>query len=236
MRTALVLLSFLVLLGEKTGFCSTEIHVFTATEGEYFENKFVFYEAGTLKVLCKNDCMKKEDILIETRDNKADNGKHSIVYEEHSHPHSFKVGIRNVISSDSGLYNCEIWSEELMMESVVFQIEVINDSTGAAAPSSVRVKKGKLCCTPPSLLLSHPSPLLWLLAIPVTVVTTSVLVLLIWRKKRAQNDVALAENSRSFRAEVEEYANISTVSDSADDTYQSLCADTMDPNQVYSSI
>ncbi|KAK7910149.1 hypothetical protein WMY93_014833 [Mugilogobius chulae] len=83
---------------------------------------------------------------------------------------------------------------------------------------------------------SGPSPLLWLLVTPVVVVMTSVLVLVICRKKRAQNDVKLRENSGRSRKETKEYENIRAVSQSADDTYQSLCADTMDPNQIYSSI
>ncbi|KAK7910148.1 hypothetical protein WMY93_014832 [Mugilogobius chulae] len=103
-------------------------------------------------------------------------------------------------------------------------------------------------------------------------VTTSVLVLLIYKKKSAQNgesgegpggrvvspvsrgsyskfmlcewfmrafcctDVELRENSGRSKAEPELYENMRAKRESADDTYQSLCVDTMDPNQIYSSI
>ncbi|KAK7910147.1 hypothetical protein WMY93_014831 [Mugilogobius chulae] len=112
------------------------------------------------------------------------------------------------------------------MESVAFQIEVINVTPSAA----VSEPSHEPDVTSDNTLLR---PQLWLLLLvtPVALAMTSVLVLLIYKKKRAQNDVELRENSGRSRAEPELYENMR-----GDDTYQSLCADTMDSNQIYSSI
>ncbi|XP_055012284.1 uncharacterized protein LOC129409747 isoform X5 [Boleophthalmus pectinirostris] len=109
-----------------------------------------------------------------------------------------------------------------MEETVQFHLEV---SRASVEPVTSTVAQ-------PELLPSGPSRLLWLLLIPVAVVMTSVPLLLICRKKKTQND----QEPRRSRTETEAYENTSAVRESADCTYQSLCVDTMDPNQIYSTV
>ncbi|XP_027131409.1 uncharacterized protein LOC104937449 isoform X3 [Larimichthys crocea] len=57
------------------------------------------------KFLCKGDCIKEEDIIIETEENRAQNGRHSIEYIEGS-ALGLHVTITEVTTSDTGWYRC----------------------------------------------------------------------------------------------------------------------------------
>ncbi|KAM9350280.1 uncharacterized protein ABDE67_007579 [Symphorus nematophorus] len=57
------------------------------------------------KFLCKNECNKAEDILIETEENRAQNGRFSIEYIKGS-TFGLHVTITQATKSDSGWYKC----------------------------------------------------------------------------------------------------------------------------------
>ncbi|XP_055012281.1 uncharacterized protein LOC129409747 isoform X3 [Boleophthalmus pectinirostris] len=221
MRPAPRLLLLLVLCGGR-GFTSAETFFFTQRKEKTLGKSFCFIHLQHQMYFCKNDCEKRENILVQTSGTREQNGRYSIGFERYSNPYVLHVGINNLMSSDSGSYRCEFWNGTVMEETVQFHLEV---SRASVEPVTSTVAQ-------PELLPSGPSRLLWLLLIPVAVVMTSVPLLLICRKKKTQND----QEPRRSRTETEAYENTSAVRESADCTYQSLCVDTMDPNQIYSTV
>ncbi|XP_055012280.1 uncharacterized protein LOC129409747 isoform X2 [Boleophthalmus pectinirostris] len=237
MRPAPRLLLLLVLCGGR-GFTSAETFFFTQRKEKTLGKSFCFIHLQHQMYFCKNDCEKRENILVQTSGTREQNGRYSIGFERYSNPYVLHVGINNLMSSDSGSYRCEFWNGTVMEETVQFHLEVSRAEPHVSKRPSVtfsvehHVTPVASTLTPPELLPSGPSRLLWLLLIPVAVVMTSVPLLLICRKKKTQND----QEPRRSRTETEAYENTSAVRESADCTYQSLCVDTMDPNQIYSTV
>uniref|UniRef100_A0A3B4B247 Immunoglobulin domain-containing protein n=1 Tax=Periophthalmus magnuspinnatus TaxID=409849 RepID=A0A3B4B247_9GOBI len=77
----------------------------TVTEGEDFTVECWFYTSGSKKIFCKNDC-DKQDILVQTAGDRAEEGRYSITYEEETNIMS--VRIKKVQMSDSGQYQCKL--------------------------------------------------------------------------------------------------------------------------------
>ncbi|KAK7910150.1 hypothetical protein WMY93_014834 [Mugilogobius chulae] len=152
---------------------------------------------------------------------------------------SVNVGIKNVVPSDSGLYRCEIRSDKWKVEFKEFQLKVISDhfsttiipSTGRYVSTNAHVRRQ-----------DNPSPEQSYLYVILVVALAAALILLLvvlsilcWRK-RVNRQKASESKEHAQILETELYENVRAVRASADDTYQSLCVDTMDPNQIYSSI
>ena len=60
---------------------------------------------GSRKFFCKDECKKEEDILVETEENRAQNGRYSIEYREGS-VFGLSVTITQLKKSDTGWYRC----------------------------------------------------------------------------------------------------------------------------------
>ncbi|KAJ0055917.1 hypothetical protein NL108_015616, partial [Boleophthalmus pectinirostris] len=103
---------------------SAETLVFEGVEGGYFKERFLFHTSGTYMLFCKNDCDKRENILVETPGTRTQSGRYSIEFNKRSNHFILHVGISDLRSSDSGSYRCEIWSGKVMEDSVEFQLEV----------------------------------------------------------------------------------------------------------------
>ncbi len=87
------------LLDGNSGFVRTD------SEGENITYGCSNTVYGRQKFLCRGDCTKEEDILIETEENQAHNGRYSIEYIKGS-AFGLHVTITHVIRSDTGRYRC----------------------------------------------------------------------------------------------------------------------------------
>ncbi|XP_042347766.1 polymeric immunoglobulin receptor-like isoform X2 [Plectropomus leopardus] len=89
---------------------------------------------GSRKFLCKGECKKQDDILLETEGNKAENGRYSIEYREKS-VFGLYVTITQLTKSDTGWYRCG-YGTALSPDSYKrFQIIVIDVPSASTPPT-----------------------------------------------------------------------------------------------------
>ncbi|XP_062283202.1 macrophage mannose receptor 1-like [Scomber scombrus] len=86
---------------------------------------------GSMKFFCKDECKKEEDILVETAENRALNGRYSIKYIEGS---GMYVTITQLEKSDTGRYKCG-YGRALSPDSFDwFPIIVVDAVSGVSLP------------------------------------------------------------------------------------------------------
>ncbi|XP_044207438.1 uncharacterized protein LOC122982316 [Thunnus albacares] len=163
----------------------------------------------TMKFFCKDECKKEEDILVETEENRAQNGRYSIEYTEGS-AFGLYVTIIQLKKSDTGWYRCGYGRASSPDSSDTFQIFVVD---GYILPSAILV--------------------------PVVVVLLAVVLLLLYKlkTKRRNSDLNTRGTSDSRNMELSvSYENRPPVSMYEDSVYQSLDPDSRDLDQNYSAL
>ena len=80
---------------------------------------------GSRKFFCKDECKKEEDILVETEENRAQNGRYSIEYTQGS-AFGLYVTITQLKKSDTGRYRCGYGRASSPDSSETFQIFVVD--------------------------------------------------------------------------------------------------------------
>ncbi|XP_022619051.1 CMRF35-like molecule 5 isoform X2 [Seriola dumerili] len=99
---------FLMLQDVKTGLINAETRIYTGTEGGNIKVSCSFFLHGNTKILCKDKCEKKEDILLETTEDRAERGRYRIEYKRGAFTEraTLYVSITQLNMSDSGRYWC----------------------------------------------------------------------------------------------------------------------------------
>ncbi|XP_055003951.1 uncharacterized protein LOC129407288 [Boleophthalmus pectinirostris] len=105
---SLLMLFVAVLCHGRRLFSKAETKVLEATEGQHFTAQCLMFFNGNKKIFCQNDCKRKEDILVETANNRQQNGRYGIEVIKESHTQLLKLNVRitNVRRSDAGSYTC----------------------------------------------------------------------------------------------------------------------------------
>ncbi|XP_060923396.1 uncharacterized protein LOC132997081 [Limanda limanda] len=112
---------------------SAGITYYTANEGETLIVKYSFRSYGSRK-LCRGPCEAGE-VLIETEENEARNGRYSIKYEKTGEAEGdLTVTFTQVSKSDSGTYQCGLGNNSSLYRE--FGILVTDDSTTTSPSSS----------------------------------------------------------------------------------------------------
>ncbi|XP_025757247.1 uncharacterized protein LOC102076635 isoform X3 [Oreochromis niloticus] len=109
MKHTLVCFIFLTLQDGNTGLVKAQTLTHRAEEGGNITVKCSFYFSGSRKLFCKEKC-ENGNILVETSDDAAQNGRYSIKYENKGFFSSdiMYVSITQLKQSDSGWYRCSL--------------------------------------------------------------------------------------------------------------------------------
>ncbi|XP_040007865.1 polymeric immunoglobulin receptor-like isoform X4 [Xiphias gladius] len=106
----------------KSGFLRTD------TEGENVTYPCMHADKRSRMFFCKGECTKEEDILIETDQTRAQNGRYGLKYQERS-VFGLYLTITRVAKSDTGRYRCG-YGRALSPESYyVFSIVIVDAPT-----------------------------------------------------------------------------------------------------------
>ncbi|XP_056240654.1 CMRF35-like molecule 5 isoform X3 [Seriola aureovittata] len=142
---------FLMLQDVKTGLINAE-RPYTGTEGGNITVSCSFILNGNTKIFCKDKCEKKEDILLETTEDRAERGRYRIEYERGAVTEraTLNVSITQLSMSDSGQYWCGLkrFGPDGYEE---FEIRVIEASTTSKPNLTLRPLSTSL---PPSSTLT----------------------------------------------------------------------------------
>ncbi|XP_067449593.1 polymeric immunoglobulin receptor-like isoform X1 [Thunnus thynnus] len=183
---------------------------------------------GSRKFFCKDECKKEEDILVETEENRAQNGRYSIEYREGS-TYGLYLTITQLKKSDTGRYRCGYGRASSPDSSNTFSIFVVDDSY-VPQPGYF---------LPPAVI------------VPVVVVLLAVVLLLLYKlKTRRNSDLNTRGTSDSRNIVVTFNNNLSVINENCsvinencppvsmyeDSVYQSLDPDSSDPDQNYSAL
>ncbi|KAK2850847.1 hypothetical protein Q5P01_007123 [Channa striata] len=118
------------LLDKNAGF------IWTNTEGENFTYPCMYGENRGRFFLCRDDCKKEEEVLIETDQKKAQSGRYSIEYVDGS-AYGLHVTITQMKTSDTGRYKCgygRALSPDSFRKITVIVIEAPSSSTPTPTP------------------------------------------------------------------------------------------------------
>ncbi|XP_025757231.1 uncharacterized protein LOC109196117 isoform X6 [Oreochromis niloticus] len=109
MKHTLVCFIFLTALQDgNTGLVKAQTLTHRAEEGGNITVKCSFYFSGSRKLFCKEKC-ENGNILVETSDDAAQNGRYSIKYEiKGFFSYTLYVSITQLKQSDSGRYRCSL--------------------------------------------------------------------------------------------------------------------------------
>ncbi|XP_055012532.1 uncharacterized protein LOC129409801 isoform X2 [Boleophthalmus pectinirostris] len=243
MRFSSIFTLISVLFAGPYGFIRSQ-SLFKASEGENFTVTCLVYYFGKTQIFCKIDCDKEENILVQSAGSSQQNGRYSIQYKRvSSNIYDMSVSITDVHRSDAGLYKCGLEYGQRNSNMVEFQIEVsFEELLSYSFITASEYQSTHPTTSTPSDHLGPQTPpttrrqthLLWLLLVPVVMVMVSVLLIMVRRKKSVEQDDKTKVNPRE---DDEKYENErdAAVKECADCTYQSLCVDNMDPNQIYTS-
>ncbi|XP_044206421.1 uncharacterized protein LOC122981752 isoform X2 [Thunnus albacares] len=178
---------------------------------------------GSRKFFCKDTCKKEEDILVETEENRGQNGRYSVEYRKGS-VFGLYVTITQLKKSDTGWYRCGYGRALSPDSSNTFPIFVVDAVSDVSRPSAF-----------------------WPLAVcvPVIVVVLAVVLLLLHKLRKRRNsglNTRGTSDSRNMELCVT-YENHSVsnencppVSTYEDNIYQSLNPDSRDLDQTYSTL
>ncbi|XP_063320878.1 uncharacterized protein LOC134619075 isoform X2 [Pelmatolapia mariae] len=108
MKHTLVCFIFLTLQDGNTGLVKAQTLTHRAEEGGNITVACNFYFPGSRKLFCKEKC-ENGNILVETSDDPAQNGRYSIKYEKtDTLSYIMYVSITQLNQSDSGRYRCSL--------------------------------------------------------------------------------------------------------------------------------
>ncbi|XP_044206457.1 uncharacterized protein LOC122981771 isoform X3 [Thunnus albacares] len=247
-------------LGENTRF------LFVGTVGTNFTKGCLNTVNGSRKFFCKDECKKEEDILVETEENRAQNGRYSIEYREGS-VFGLYVTITQLKKSDTGRYRCGYGRSSSPDSSNTFLIFVVDAPTTSKPNRTLRpfptsVPSASTPTTTQSLISSSgsftPSSsfpetteqftgyfLPPAVIVPVIVVLLTVVLLLLYKLKMKRNcglNTSGTSDSRNMVLSVSNEnrpvinENCPPVSSCEDNIYQNLDPDSRDLDQNYSAL
>uniref|UniRef100_A0A668SJR5 Immunoglobulin V-set domain-containing protein n=1 Tax=Oreochromis aureus TaxID=47969 RepID=A0A668SJR5_OREAU len=114
------------LFDKNTHLINAQTNLYTKVEGEDFRFELdTEVTAGSRKYICRNDS-EKEDILIETTENRAESGRYIIRYDisDKKVNMGFNVTITSLTKSDSGRYKCGVRKKDAKNTCLEFEISV----------------------------------------------------------------------------------------------------------------
>ncbi|XP_056241250.1 uncharacterized protein LOC130175015 [Seriola aureovittata] len=234
---------FLMLQDVKTGLINAERRVYTGTEGGDITVSCSFILNGNTKIFCKDTCEKKEDILLETTEDRAERSRYRIEYERGGviERKTLYVSITQLSMSDSGRYWCRLKRigpdgyEE-------FEIRVIEASTPSKPnltlrPLSTSLPSSSTPSAATNQLETSPAGFSLVLVGCVVVVLLAV-VLLLLNKKKMKDSCGLKTKGNSDNSNIEcvAHENCPPPSTCEDSTYMSLNPASRDHDQIYSTL
>ncbi|XP_042265578.1 uncharacterized protein LOC121896023 [Thunnus maccoyii] len=194
---------------------------------------------GSRKFFCKDECKKEEDILVETEENRAQNGRYSIEYTQGS-AFGLYVTITQLKKSDTGRYRCGYGRASSPDSSNTFSIIVVDapitsKPNWTLRPFPTSVPSASTPTTTQSLIsssaiseVSRPCDF-WplVVCVPVIVVLLAVVLLLLYKLKKRRNsglNTRGTSDSRNMELSVS-HKNCPPVSMYEDNIYQNLDLD-----------
>ncbi|XP_042265591.1 polymeric immunoglobulin receptor-like [Thunnus maccoyii] len=191
-------------LGDNTSFIRAETVGGSVTQG------CLNTVYGSRKFFCKDECKKEEDILVETEENRAQNGRYCIEYTQGS-VFGLYVTITQLKKSDTGRYKCGYGRASSPDSSYTFSIFVVDAISEVSRPG-------------------YFWPLVVFL--PVVFVLLAVVLLLLYKLKMKRNsglNTRGTSDSRNMELSVSN-ENRPPVSMYEDSVYQNLDPDSRDPD------
>ncbi|XP_039460341.1 uncharacterized protein LOC120435247 isoform X3 [Oreochromis aureus] len=139
MKHTLVCFIFLTALQDgNTGLVKAQTLPRRAEEGGNITVACRFYLSGSRKLFCKEKC-EKGNILVETSDDAAQNGRYSIKYEQtDTLSYTLYVSITQLKQSDSGWYRCSLDRTLLTDGNDDFELIVTEASTTSTPNGTLR--------------------------------------------------------------------------------------------------
>ncbi|XP_044206447.1 uncharacterized protein LOC122981768 isoform X2 [Thunnus albacares] len=223
-------------LGQNTRFIRTE------TEGGNITRGCSNTVYGSRKFFCKDECKKEEDILVETEENRAQNGRYSIEYREGS-VFGLSVTITQLKKSDTGRYRCGYGRASSPDSSYTFSIFVVDVPSASTPTTTQSLISSSGSFTPSSSFPETTEQFtgyFWplVVCVAVIVVLLAVVLLLLYKLKKRRNsslNTRGTSDSRNMELSVS-YENCPPVSIYEDSVYQILDPDSRDPDQTYSAL
>ncbi|XP_039460334.1 uncharacterized protein LOC120435243 [Oreochromis aureus] len=145
-----------------TGLVKAQTWTHRAEEGGNITVKCSFYFSRSRKLFCKEKC-ENGNILVETSDDAAQNGRYSIKYENKGFPpFTLYVSITQLKQSDSGWYRCSLdkgWSPDGKddFELIVTEASTTSTPNGTLRPFSAPVFLSSASTPPTTQSLSSTS-------------------------------------------------------------------------------
>ncbi|XP_063320846.1 uncharacterized protein LOC134619057 isoform X2 [Pelmatolapia mariae] len=138
MKHTLVCFIFLTLQDGNTGLVKAQTLTHRAEEGGNITVACNFYFSGSRKLFCKEKC-EKGNILVETSDDAAQNGRYSIKYvKTDTLSYIMYVSITQLNQSDSGRYRCSLDRVLLTDGNDDFELIVTEASTTSTPNGTLR--------------------------------------------------------------------------------------------------
>ncbi|XP_043978561.1 uncharacterized protein LOC122834168 isoform X3 [Gambusia affinis] len=111
------------------------VNQFTGSAGEDFSGHCGSSFLGTRKMFCRENCV-EGNVLVETTENSAENGRYSIEYVKGHGPnvYSLSVKISALTGSDSGRYRCGLGESSEFYQD--FILSVSGTSTSSSSTNS----------------------------------------------------------------------------------------------------
>nr|XP_024662163.1 uncharacterized protein LOC101486515 isoform X2 [Maylandia zebra] len=135
MKHTLLCFIFLTLQDGNTGLVKAQTLPHRAEEGGSIAVKCRFYLSGSRKLFCKEKC-ENGNILVETSDDAAQNGRYSIKYENSYN--IMYVSITQLKQSDSGRYRCSLDKHWWTVGNDDFELIVTEASTTSTPNGTLR--------------------------------------------------------------------------------------------------
>ncbi|KAK2850834.1 hypothetical protein Q5P01_007110 [Channa striata] len=216
--------TYMKLLDRNAGFVRTNIEKESSRYPcNYDVNRSKFF-------LCRDDCKKEEDVLIETDQKKAQSGRYGIEYVDGS-IFGLYATITQVKTSDTGRYKCGYGRASSPDSSRTFSVFVTE------APVTLKPTK---TLRPSSLsLVSSQYTSMSYVAVSLVIVTVllSVAVLIVCRKRLCKPKcLETRGSSRDTNMESPVYENFRPIWKHEDSTYMSLHPASRDLDQTYTTL
>ncbi|XP_043978023.1 uncharacterized protein LOC122833961 isoform X2 [Gambusia affinis] len=113
------------------------VNQFTGSAGEDFSGHCGSSFLGTRKMFCRENCV-KGNVLVETTENSAENGRYSIEYVKGHGPnvYSLSVKISALTGSDSGRYRCGLGESSEFYQDFILSVSGTSTSRPSTSQSS----------------------------------------------------------------------------------------------------
>ncbi|XP_043978475.1 uncharacterized protein LOC122834168 isoform X2 [Gambusia affinis] len=117
------------------------VNQFTGSAGEDFSGHCGSSFLGTRKMFCRENCV-EGNVLVETTENSAENGRYSIEYVKGHGPnvYSLSVKISALTGSDSGRYRCGLGESSEFYQDFILSVSgtsTSSSSTNSFTPAGV---------------------------------------------------------------------------------------------------